>query len=391
MLARTHRLLLAGASIALASMLALAPAAFGLDTARIAPAIDPIDPAGLSWSVAPSANAEGPRATFEYAVGPGTEIKDTFVITNEGTVAADFSVYATDAINDFETGSLGLLPRNEPPNDLGSWITTDVAELRLEPGTQATVPFKILIPSDASPGDHAAGVLASTLTTGDTDGSAVVLDQRVGARVNMRVSGEIAPAVEISGLTSSFTPSLNPFAPGDADVDYAVRNNGNIRLDVTQKLTIVGPFGIPLGQLTPEPVENLLPGQAARVKADVSGVGALFLAWSSVELTPGPVGSAAAPANDPDAVADPAAPVEETIDPNAAVEFAPASAETMTLAMSWAALALIVVLLVAIFFIVRYVRVTRERYWAAIDQAEMDARAQPQDGTARPMAEVIGR
>lgn len=391
MSARTHGLLLAGASIALASMLALSPAAFGLETMRIAPAADPIDPAGLSWSVAPSATAEGPRPTFEYAVDPGTEIKDTFVITNEGTVAADFSVYATDAINDFETGSLGLLPRNEPPNDLGSWITTDVAELRLEPGSRATVPFTILIPSDASPGDHAAGVLASTLTSGDTDGSAVVLDQRVGARVNMRVSGPLAPAVEVSALTSSFAPSLNPFAAGDADVDYAVRNNGNIRLDVTQKLDIVGPFGISLGQVTPEPVENLLPGQAASVKADVSGVGALFLAWSTVRLVPGPVGSAAAPANDPDAVADPAAPVEETIDPNAAVEFAPASATTMSLAVSWTLLALIVILLVVIFFVTRYVRVTRERYWAAIDQAEMDARLQSEDGSARPMAEMTGR
>ena len=379
-------------------MLALAPVAFGLEATRIAPAADPIDPAGLSWSVAPSETAEGSRPTFEYAVDPGTQIKDTFVITNEGTVAAGFSVYATDAINDFETGNLGLLPRNEPPNDLGSWITTDVAELRLEPGSRATVPFTILIPSDASPGDHAAGVLASTLTTGETDGSAVVLDQRVGARINLRVSGAVAPGFETEGLVSSFSPSLNPFAPGTADVDYAVRNNGNIRLDITQKVEIVGPFGISLGQMTPEPVENLLPGQAARVQAKVSGVGALFVAWSNVELTPGPVGSAATPANDPDAVADPAnvvidpaAPVEETIDPNAAVEFAPASAETMTLAVSWTALALIVGLLVAIFFVVRYVRVTRERYWAAIDQAEEDARVRGEQGAERSMAEVIGR
>ena len=379
-------------------MLALAPAAFGLDMARITPAIDPIDPAGLSWSVAPSVTTEGPRPSFEYAVDPGTEIKDTFVISNEGTVAADFSVYATDAINDFETGSLGLLPRNEPPNNLGSWITTDVAELRLDPGSRATVPFTILIPSDASPGDHAAGVLASTLTTGETEGSAVVLDQRVGARINLRVSGAVAPGFETEGLVSSFSPSLNPFAPGTVDVDYAVRNNGNIRLDITQKLDIVGPFGISLGQLTPEPVENLLPGQAARVQAKVSGVGALFLAWSSVELTPGPVGSASTPANDPDAVADPAdavadpaAPVAETIDPNAAAQFAPASAETTTLAISWTLLALIIVLLAIVFFVVRYVRVTRERYWAAIDQAEEDARVRGEQGAERPLAEVSGR
>ena len=67
------------------------------------------------------------------------------------------------------------------------------------------------------------------------------------------------------------------------------------------------------------------------------------------------------------------------------------SAETMTLAVSWTLLALMIVLLAIVFFIVRYVRVTRERYWAAIDQAEMDAKVQPQDGTARPMAEVTAR
>ncbi len=350
------------------------------------PASDPI-----TWSVKPADDSKGGRVSFEYSTDPGTAIKDWVVIANSGTVAADFRVYATDAINDFESGDISLLPANKAPSDIGAWVTLNLAELRLEPGTQATVPFDLLIPSDASPGDHTAGIIASSTTTGEKDGQQVVVDQRVATRINLRVSGEIAPSVETSGFVSSFSPSLNPFAPGSVGIDYAVRNNGNIRLDVKQKLDIVGPFGIPLGQVTPEPVQNLLPGQAARVKADVSGVGALLLAWSSVELVPGPVGSAAAPADEPDAVADPNAPAEETVDPNALVEFTPASATSMTLAVSWTLLALIVVLLVAAFFVVRYVRVTRERYWAAIDQAEADARQSADGGGARPLAEVSGR
>lgn len=355
-----------------AVLLAAAPVSLPF-SATAAPAVVQAAEEPITWSVKPADSTAGPRPTFEYSNNPGLQIEDNVVIVNSGNVTATFEIYGTDATNDFDTGGLSLLPADQAPVDLGSWIVTDVSEVRLEPNTQATVPFKILVPSDASPGDHSAGIVASTTTVGEDGDQAVVVDQRVGARVNMRVSGPVTVDVEPAGLVTGFAPSWVPFVPGTMSVDYAVTNNGNIRVDVVQDITIVGPFGIQLGTIAARPVENLLPGQATQVTADVSGVGALLLAWTDVTLTPGPAGSAAAPANDPDAVADPAAPVEETVDPNAAIDFSPITTNSIAIAVSWTGLVLIVLLVGIAFLVNRYVRNIRENMYLAIEEARENA------------------
>jgi hypothetical protein len=357
--------------------LAASPAVASAPIASVLNAVTPGPADAVTWSVKPSSDSKGARASFEYGTDPGTQVNDTVIVINSGTVAGDFMIYAADAINDRSTGELSLLPKDTKSSDLGSWIALDVPTLHLEPGTQATIPFTMLIPSDASPGDHSAGIVASSVTKGSSKGQAVIIDQRVGARVNLRVSGAVAPKVAATGFVTGFSPSLNPFAPGTVTVDYSVVNRGNIRLDVTQKIDIVGPFGIHLGTLTPSPVNNLLPGQAAHKTALVSGVGALALAWTNVTLKPGPVGGSTE-RTDPRNAGDTSA-TDEKIDPDADVQFAPASATSLSVAVTWTLMALFVLLAAIIFFVARYVRTTRATFYAAIDQANAEAR----EGAAR--------
>lgn len=351
-----------------AVVLALSTAAAAL--ASPLPASVAADGDTITWSVAPAATANGTRATFEYAVDPGTQINDTVVITNSGPTATDFTVYATDATNDFETGGLGLLAGDEKPTDLGSWILLDIESIRLEPGTEAIVPFTLLIPSDASPGDHSAGIVASSITTSEEDGQAVQLDQRVGARVNLRVAGDIAVETAATGLVAGFSPSWNPFAPGTVEVDYAVANNGNLRLDVEQVIRVDGPFGIVLATVAVEPIRNILPGQSVHVTETIPAIAALALVWGTVELQPGAVGSADA-ADEEEPVEQPATdgsvPVEE-------IEYPAATATTMTIAISWTLLVLVVIVLGLALLVVRYVRSTRYRLYDAIDAAAAEAR-----------------
>lgn len=322
--------------------------------ASAAPTAVAADGDPITWSVKPIATAEsGPRPTFEYAVDPGTQINDTVVVVNSGTVAATFTVYATDAINDFDSGGLSLLTAEQEPTDLGSWITVAAPEIALQPGTEATIPFTALIPSDATPGDHVAGIVASIVTDGTSEGQAVQLDQRVGARVNLRVSGAISASAEASGLVAGFTPSWNPFAPGTMSIDYAVENTGNVRLDVAQRVTITGPFGIPLGTFTPAPVQNVLPGQDVRVTADVPAIAALAMAFTSVDLEPAPVAGT---------------------EPAADVDYEASTATTISAAISWTLLALTVLVLVLGWLVWRYVTGTRERLYDAIDEAAAEAR-----------------
>lgn len=351
----------------------------------------------VTWSVEPVAGGEGKRRTFEYSVDPGTQIVDSVVITNRGATAADFVIYATDAMNEFETGAFGLLKSDETPVDAGAWITTASETLTLQPGTEAIVPFNLLVPSDAAPGDHVAGIVAAVLTKGEQDGAAVTLEQRVGARVYLTVSGVPDAGVEASGVTAGFNAALNPFAPGDVDLSYTVSNTGNVRLDVNQSVAVTGPFGIPLAEFTPEPMTDLLPRQQVRVQVQIPAVLALFLTWSNIELVPGAIGTAGVVA-DPDAeptptstdsatpAADDAAATDAAVTDTvvtgdeSAIEYVPASSSVMSLSISWTLLALVLLAIAIVFLIVRYVSGTRERMYLAIDEAAAAAREEAMAG-----------
>ena len=362
----------------------------------------------VSWSVQPASTTEGTRETFEYSTDPGTQVVDFVVVSNRGETPAEFAIYATDAVNELETGAFGLLTSDVAPTDLGKWITMDVDKVLLQPGEEATIPFNLLIPSDATPGDHVAGVIASITTTAESaEGTTVNLEQRVAARMYLRVSGAVSGSTEITGLTSSFTPELNPFAFGRMTVDYNVRNTGNVRVDVNQTVQITGPFGIPLGEITPEPLSDLLPRQTVQITADLPQIAALFLAFSNVTVVPGPLGTAGETVEDaPSETSSPqptdsaqqplAAQPTESAEPTASepptdtgeappidasnlddtVDFVPVSAGSTTLAISWTLLALVLTIAAVIYFAARYVSGTRERMYAAIDEAAVTAREQ---------------
>ncbi len=327
------------------------------------------DPSPITWSVEPTdANGLGDRAAFAYAVDPGTQINDFVGISNFGDTPTTFEIYATDAINDFETGGFGLFPADQEPEDAGSWITISDSSVTVNPGERAVVAFTTLVPSDATPGDHTAGVIAS-FTTGSTDdgGAAVALEQRVAARVYLRVSGEPIARVEATGLVGGYTPEWNPFGGGTGGFDYAVANTGNVRVDVGQKVVFTGPFGIPFGSIKPAEVVNLLPGQSTHVYAETTGIAPLLLLFGTVTLTPGPPTDTVAQSSERKADGSPA-------DPRPPVDYEPTKADTFTGAVSWTLMLLILVTIVLIWLAVRYVRVTRQRMYDAIDEATERAR-----------------
>ncbi|MBG6055804.1 hypothetical protein IWX81_002232 [Salinibacterium sp. CAN_S4] len=392
------------ASLLLATVLALSPlavSAFAFASTPTAVAAD----GDITWSVEPAPTAEGGRRTFDYTTDPGTQINDTVLVTNQGTTAAEFLIYATDARNELETGAFGLLKREETPIDAGAWITTGIDKITLQPGTEASIPFTVLVPSDATPGDHVGGIVAAVLTTGNEDGAAVVLEQRVGARVYLTVSGIPDVGVETSGFVAGYTAELNPFAPGTMSVTYDVRNTGNVRMDVNQKLQITGPFSIPLGEITPEPISNILPRQSVRVTSEVPAVAALLLAWSNVTLVPGAIGTAGTPVGDTatagasavptspvaaDPAVDPAAaPDAPVVETEEALEFLPVSSSAFSLAVSWTLLALVVIVILAIFLVYRYVTGTRDRLYDAIDEAAEAARAEALNGQGGTGAQTV--
>jgi hypothetical protein len=193
-------------------------------------------------------------------------IHDYVAVSNYSAHPVTFRVYATDGYAN-ASGDLGFLPAAQRPVDLGSWVRLLHATVSVPAHARVNEPFTLTVPSNASPGDHTAGMIASIQLKGQ-----VTIDRRFAVPMYLRVNGSLAPAVRIDGTSATYHDTVNPFSGGGADVSYTVHNIGNVRLFGGQTVSVTGPFGITLATVHPPGLTQLLPGQSQRVHTHLSGV-----------------------------------------------------------------------------------------------------------------------
>ncbi|RIV39116.1 WxL protein peptidoglycan domain-containing protein [Micromonospora radicis] len=240
----------------------------------VAPAPSPSPPdAGFTWAVQPS-GPSGPtgRSYFVYDAEPGQRIEDRVAVTNLGSSAMTFAVYGADAFTTTD-GGFALHPASRPPVDVGAWTTFAERTYRVPAGKQVIVPFQLTVPANATPGDHAGGVVASIAQLRSTDsGGQVNLDRRVAARIYLRVAGPVRPGLQVEAMRIGYDNPLNPFGTGPVVVSYRLRNSGNTRLTGTTQVRLNGPFGLRLARTEPVTVPEVLPGAAITITEQVNGV-----------------------------------------------------------------------------------------------------------------------
>lgn len=251
---------------------------------------------GTTWALQPSA-AEGPdgRVSLRHVVAGGGEASDLVAVTNFSDRSATFAVYASDGTVTSD-GNFDVLPAGEEAVDGGTWITISPVEgstprdgggvvLDVPAGSTVVLPVQIRVPDNATPGDHPAGIVAELVRA---EGGGVQLATRVGVRVHLRVAGDVVAELVPEGVTVSYAPSWNPFAPGTVTVQFVVANAGNVRLGAETVASVAGPLGIAPGQVGIEQRE-VLPGQAAVETVEIPVV-PLFFAWGEIATTPVVVG-----------------------------------------------------------------------------------------------------
>ncbi|WP_375385427.1 hypothetical protein [uncultured Microbacterium sp.] len=274
------------------------------------------DDGDITWGIHPS-TPTGPdgRNEFSFQVAPGTAITDWVGVVNDSSVAATFRVYAADATTDYDTAAFTLIGSDQGSAGLGAWTsidngpavcsdTNDAAEtacaaalgvsVTLDPGASKNIPFTIVVPQDATPGDHSAGIVASYATTGGGDGTTIRREDRVGTRIYLRVDGPLSPGIGVQGAVAGFDASLNPIGGGTARAGFDISNLGNSRVSVQPEVRLTGPFGIALGTVTLPPVQNIVPGGVAHVEAELPGTPPLLLVTANIALTAIPAGGIAA-------------------------------------------------------------------------------------------------
>jgi hypothetical protein len=296
-LVRRAVLLVAAGLLASPALLPVAPAlADETPSPRPAPTSGPKDAKDLkTFGIGPAnrAGLDG-RAAFVYSGKPGTVVRDRVALLNYSFRPVKVRMYAADAFTN-DTGAFDVLPAGSKSTDVGAWtnlkprIVTIPARSRAAaaPPAQKIVPFTIRVPKKATPGDHAGGIVLSSVTNAPRAGvSAVVVDRRVGTRVYVRVPGELEPRLEIQDLTASYNQNWNPFGRGSVDTTYRVVNTGNVALSADQVVRLVGWFGASAQGPALDDLQQVLPGDSVQVSARIDGVLPTFRGTDVVELTP---------------------------------------------------------------------------------------------------------
>jgi len=270
------RALCAVALIALAIALPAAPAS----------AADSDDAGSdVNWTVRTDSNEFGSdRTNYGYTIDPGGSITDGIVVANHGQEPVELKIYAADGFTS-EDGALSLLVDGEKSTAIGAWITPDQQTVTLAAGETAGIPFTVSIPDNATPGDYAGGIVTS-LTVPDA-ATGVNVDRRLGIRVNLRVGGELAPALAVEDLSVSWNGGLNPFTGGDATVTYTLHNTGNAAISADPATTVGGVFGLLASDAAAvDTIPELLPGESLTQTVVVPNVPPLFALLASTTVTP---------------------------------------------------------------------------------------------------------
>ena len=214
------------------------------------------------------------RGYFLYGAGVSSHLTDYVAITDYSYQPLTLTLESTDIVNTAD-GRLSLEGQLAAVRDVGQWIRIPAVykTIKVPARRYVIVPFTVLVPADATPGDHAGGILvtlASSVTS--PSGQRLKLLQNVGVRMFVRVSGPLHPRLSINSLKADDTTTLNPIGNGRVTVTYDVRNTGNVALGGRQSVWVTGLFGSKSTAKSPPDIPLLLPGSSMKERVVVAGV-----------------------------------------------------------------------------------------------------------------------
>ena len=221
-----------------------------------------------SWSVYPVASKIAARPYFYLSADPGQTLADKVAVQNKTGRPLTFRLYAADAYNTARDGGFAVRTVKERMLGVGAWAKPAKSRITVPGHKTVTVPFTLHVPEGAQPGDHPGAIVALDERVARGSGKlALGVQQAVGARLYLRVSGPTLPAISVEKVHISHHQPLVPgIGDSTATISYTLRNTGNVTLDPKVRLKARGLFGRTLldRDLTRIPSE-LLPGQRVRL------------------------------------------------------------------------------------------------------------------------------
>ena len=266
------------------------PAVLAAVLIALSVALTPIGPAqaaegDVNWTVRTASNDFGAeRTSYRYTVNPGAAVTDALTIANHGSTALDLSVYAADGYTT-DSGQFDLLVGGADSVNVGAWIDADSDRISIDAGETIDVPFSLVVPENATPGDYAGGIVTSLVEPDQANG--INVDRRLGIRIALRVAGDLVPGLTAEDATIDWGGGLFPFSSGDGTVTYTLRNTGNAVVSAQQSVSVTGPFGwFPADVSDIEETPPLLPGETWEVSVPARGIPPVVLLTGAATITP---------------------------------------------------------------------------------------------------------
>lgn len=190
--------------------------------------------------------------TFELTTNPGTPIKNTIKVSNP----SNKELYVTTDIRNFvavgEEGAVNLTDEDSTYS-LAKWITVAPTNATIKPNETKIFTFIINPPANAEPGGHFGSIVFRT-GGNQLDETGASVAQEVASLILLRIAG---PTTEKATLEEFIT--TNSFYQSVPVIfEYKVRNEGNVHVKPTGKITITNLFGKEVDAFSVPP-KNVLP------------------------------------------------------------------------------------------------------------------------------------
>jgi hypothetical protein len=244
----------------------------------------------------PKPDIKGSDVWFVYNLDRGESVTDYLKLTNiSSEKTMKVKIYPVDAVVSGQ-GVFNPLDEADPKTDIGAWIKIKESEIVLDPEETRLIPFTLVIPGDASVGDHLGAIIAEKGELKSSGQFGLSIKTRVGIRVWNTVPGEIVKNLQISGINWEIknkeigdkltTLEKIKTALGlnkEGFITLELKNDGNVHLMPKGNIEITDIFGgwvatlndislgtSSLGKTTVIPVKWEKPSLFGRLTAEIS-------------------------------------------------------------------------------------------------------------------------
>jgi len=233
-----------------------------------------------TWEVAPTVTARSTapsRVYFIYNLSPGQVLHDSVTIRNLTQRPLAFNLFASDAVNTPGNGQFGLKGPDAPKTDVARWVSLPPSPLTVPGQAHVDLPFTVVVPAGATPGDHGGGVVVAEVQPSGkqaASGAQVNVVRALAVRVYARVSGPVRAGLAVSSLKITARLPAVPHVTGNgvATITYTVTNTGNVREAATARVHLTDLFGRTIANLPDLKLVELLPTGRATITQQWRGV-----------------------------------------------------------------------------------------------------------------------